>query len=423
MQLKYGLNTIEFSPPSDLDWRILQKNEKETAEDKDVLIPAVSSLCDQLQDTITATSRLLIVIPDHTRRCRLDVILPLLTEKLESLGAEMEFLVANGSHIIQPDYVVDSTVGPLISGRYKISQHDCKDDGSLTHFGETSRGTPVWLNRKVKEADYILTVGGVLYHYFAGFGGGPKMIVPGVAGHETIRLNHRRTIDESTGQFHRFSREGEIDSNPVYQDLAEAAGMVPGILSLQVVLDSQNRFVHAFAGPVATTHRSICEKVKSIYGFPVAEKADVVIASAGGYPTDANLIQSHKAIHHAFQAVTEGGTVIVLAQCGEGVGSSTFLPYFDSGSATSIGTSLLQSYRINGHTALALKSKTEQTNIYLVSDLSPDIVSKTGMIPADSLEQALGKAGGHLETGALGYVLPEGHVTVPEFEPEGVSGP
>ena len=416
MQLNYGLKTVDFSPPENLAWHILHKTSvKSTEEEKDILSGAIDSLFDQLKDRIAGHSKLLVIVPDHTRRCGLEKILPLMADRFESTGGDVEFLVANGSHVIQPDGIIEDMVGPLINRRFKISQHDCRDEHSLLYCGTTSRGTPVWLNRKVKEADYIITIGGVLYHYFAGFGGGPKMIVPGIAGYETIRVNHRRTIDESTGKFHRFSREGDIHSNPVYLDLAEAVGLLPNTLSFQVVLDTGNRFAHAVAGPVLETHRQICARVKDIYGIPVAEKADFVVASAGGYPTDANLIQSHKAIHHAFQAVKKDGVLFVLAECREGIGSRTFLPYFDHGSSSSIGSSLLDDYQINGHTALALKSKTEQAKIIFLSDLAPDIVAKTGMIPATSMEQAMNIANFPLKTEATGYILPDAHVTVPEF--------
>ena len=140
---------------------------------------------------------------------------------------------------------------------------------------------------------------------------------------------------------------------------------------------------------------------------------DVVVASAGGFPADVNLIQSHKSIHHAYQAVKENGWLIVMAECAEGIGSKTFLPYFDYGSSRNIGQRLLEDYQINGHTALALKTKVEQANIVFVSNLDPQMVEKIGMIPAKNLTEAWEIAKKHLNAEALGYILPTASAHVP----------
>ena len=416
MQLKYGKTTIAFSPPVDVCWQILQKDLKHTPlTGSDIIETAVSDLSNQLEEIgISKESDILIIIPDHTRRCRLELILPTLTTALKNrFSARVQMLVANGSHVLQPNEVIHEIVGSEIYDKYPIAQHDCQDADTLAYFGDSSMGTEIWLNRKVKEADFIITVGGVLYHYFAGFGGGPKMLLPGVAGYETIRANHRRTIDEKTGHFHPDCYEGYIETNPVFLDLKEVMKFVSNTISLQVVQSVEKKIVHAAAGPILPTHRRICEKVRNIYSIPLTEKADVVVASAGGFPSDVNLIQSHKSIHHAFQAVKENGWVILLAECAEGIGSQTFLPYFDAGSSGEIAQKLLQDYQINGHTALSLKLKTERANIVLVSKLETDTIKKTGMIPVSDLTQAWAFVAPNLKVDTKGYIIPSASVHVP----------
>ncbi|NIA30124.1 MAG: nickel-dependent lactate racemase [Actinobacteria bacterium] len=415
MQLKYGKGKVEFDLPQNIQWQVLHKNlpflygsEDQTIDD------GIYSLVKQLSSRVAPKAKLLFIVPDHTRRCRLEIILPKLTQELEQkFNAQIEILIANGSHVLQPEHVIRDLVGEAIYKKYPVQQHDCHDEKTLHDFGKTTAGTPVRLNSKVKEADFIITIGGVLYHYFAGFGGGPKMLLPGVAAYETIRMNHRRTIDPQTGRFHSHCHEGNITTNPVYLDLAQVIDFVPNCLSLQVALDFSGHVIHAAAGPILETQKEICSHVADVYSLPLEKPADIVVASAGGFPSDVNLIQAHKSIHHAFQAVKKGGHIIVLAECSEGIGSKSFLPYFEFGAAENIGRQLLRDYQINGHTALALKSKAEQVKVILVSSLEKEIVKKTGMIPVESFAVAWKIAEKELDAGSAGYIIPKASVTVP----------
>jgi len=418
MKLRYGDGSLTFTPAEQLQWQILDKEFSDASEDQQEIIRrAVISLADALESRIGLSAKLLLIVPDHTRKCQIHLILPLLINVLEErFRAQIQILIANGSHILQPDDVIRDLIGPEIFRQYPVAQHDCHDSDSLVYFGDTSYGTPVFLNEKVKQADFVLTIGGVLYHYFAGFGGGAKMLLPGVAGYETIRINHRRTIDERTGQFHPNCYEGNIETNPVFVDLAEVVNFVPNALSLQVALNPLGQIVKAEAGPILPTHKNICAIVKDMYSLPIGQKADVVVASAGGFPSDVNLIQAHKSIHHAFQAVNRNGYVIVLAECREGIGSKTFMPYFDAGTSEEIGKQLLADYKINGHTALALKRKTEEAKIILVSALDRELVRKTGMIPVKSVDEAWSLVAPNVKQGSIGYILPNAQLFVPMME-------
>jgi len=391
MRLKYGKTTVDFEPPAYIDWHILQKDLPfSPPPETQIIEQAVLDLTQQFEAAgVRRNAKLLLVVPDHTRRCRLELILPLLTKSLkERFAASLQILIANGSHVLQPEETIRNLVGDAIFKKYSVAQHDALDRDSLIHLGDSSNGTPFRLNRKIKEVDFVITIGGILYHYFAGFGGGAKMLFPGIAGYESIRANHRRTIDATSGQFHPFCYEGNITTNPVYLDLLEVMPFVSNVLSLQLALSPQGKIVFAAVGEVLPTHKLVCKKVEEIYSIPLAEKVDVVVASAGGFPADVNLIQSHKSIHHAYQAVKENGWLIVMAECAEGIGSKTFLPYFDYGSSQNIGQRLLEEYQINGHTALALKTKVEKANIVFVSNLDPQMVEKIGMIPAKNLAEA-----------------------------------
>lgn len=414
--LKYGDGRVTFKPPRHIEWQVLHKDMPFSFEpEHKVLNDAFVVLLGQLQEMITPGQRILVIVPDHTRRCRLEIFLfRLLALIEEKFSAHIEILIANGSHALQPKATIQSLLGHEILERYPVTQHDSLDETALAYVGETGFGTPIWLNRKVIEADLVLTVGGILYHYFAGFGGGPKMLLPGVAGYETIRINHRRTIDPETGCFHKACYEGNIDTNPIFLDLKQVLDFVPNIISLQFALGTDDTIVRALAGPVLDVQRDLVNTIEDIYTLSLSEPGDIVLASAGGFPSDVNLIQAHKSIHHAFQAIRPGGAVIILAECREGIGSNTFMPYFEHPTAAQIGRALIRDYQINGHTALTLKEKTESARLFLVSMLDDHWVAKTGMIPAKSLDEAWRLASKELPNNARGYIMPAAHLHVPK---------
>ncbi len=417
MQLRYGKGCFDFIAEPTTQWTILAGKTAVGSESNDhtLLKKGIEDLLGEIKERhFPKSGRLLVIIPDHTRRCRIDEILGRLLQEVTHIWqARCEILIANGSHSPSPDAEIQRLVGEAVFEAYPVFQHVAEDNDSLYYVGDTTYGTPIWLNKKVKEADLVVTIGGILFHYFAGFGGGPKMLLPGVAGIETIRYNHRRTIDPKTGFFHPQCQEGNIETNPVFLDLAQVVKNVPNSLSLQVVLSSENHFIQMEAGDILKVHRRLCNTVRDVYGLPIKQKVDIVIASAGGYPADVNLIQAHKSIHHAFQAVRPGGVLIMLAQCSEGVGSKYFMPYFDLGSSHEIAARLLEDYQINGHTALALKNKAEQVTIIFVSELAEEIVRKTGMIPSQSLQQAWELAQSMLPRPYRGYIFPNASKYVP----------
>ncbi len=414
--LPFGSGNLACSLPEWVDWSLLYKDDGLSPRGSFHLNSSLSKLLTYLPKDLPRNPRILLVVPDHTRRCRLEILLPPLLDTLErEIRASVQILIANGSHAVQPESTLKDLVGETILSRVPVSQHDSRNSEQLISLGQTSYGTPITINRKIEEADIVLTVGGILFHYFAGFGGGPKMLLPGIAGYETIRANHRRTLDPETGLFHPECCEGNIDTNPVYQDLVQIVDRVP-CLSFQVVLSPGGDIVCSEAGPVLRVQRHLIPRVKELYTLTISQKAPIVLASGGGHPTDSNLIQSHKAIHHAFQAVKPGGFLVIASECGQGIGSSTFLPYAHAGSAKNIGQLLLVDYQINGHTALSLRQKIETVRIYLLSALDPDVVEKMGLIPIRNLQEAWIDIGKQIRGLREGYVLPQANLFLPVLD-------
>jgi nickel-dependent lactate racemase len=359
-----------------------------------------------------------IVVPDKTRNCGASLFLPILLQRLSNLGVSdngIKIILATGTHVGHTAEQRVKIVGADLAHRVTIVDHNCHDDAALVYLDETKYGTPVAINRLVVDADRVLVVGTAAHHYFAGFGGGPKMINPGCAGYETISKNHARTIDERTGRLHSGCRAGEMETNPVQMDIADSLRFIRADFLFETVLSDSGNIVAAFAGDLIAAHRHACQLIDKHFKVPISEKADLVVVSCGGYPKDINFIQAHKSLHNAFYAVKDGGVILALAECREGIGSQTFLEWFEYESDNEFRDNLRRKYKVNGTTALALKMKTRSTYIIFVSSLPPDLVRKLGMIPMATASEGWEMAQSRLPSGFKTYVIPNGSLTLPEM--------
>ncbi|MBD3383310.1 nickel-dependent lactate racemase [candidate division KSB1 bacterium] len=413
MLLSYGREKREVDLPININWQRLTFQEPSQRADEKVIIQNAIQMAKASIDNLKTTpANVLFIVPDHTRRCKIESILPFVLTLFPSAETKVTILIANGTHELQSARAIKALLGENIVEKYNVIQHDCHDDGILRYVGETRAGTPIWLNRLLLEADFIMTINGILFHYFAGFGGGAKMLLPGAAGYETIRINHSYTIDRTTGQFHNGCHDGNLDTNPVQQDLRQVLDFLPPVLSFQVVLDSSGMIRYADSGPVLQVQKKLCSRVKELYSIPIRERADIVVASAGGYPMDVNFVQSHKSLHHACKAVRKNGHVVLYASCDEGIGSGTILPYLQYSTSREVAEALLKSYKVNAHTALAIKTKAENVNIYLISDLPDNFVHKMGITPVKNFTQAMKKIKARTPL-STGYIMEQANLQVP----------
>ncbi len=280
----------------------------------------------RLSQLVRPGHQVAVVVSDVTRPCPTSRLLPALLSELCAGGVEQENIriaFGLGSHRrLTPEEQARSV------GEDVFAQIRCGDIGTgpFVELGHTSRGTPVQVFRPVVEADLRVLLGNIEYHYFAGYTGGAKAVLPGVCSVETIRANHSWMVEDS-------AVAGRIEGNPVREDLEEAAGFAEPSFLLNVVLDAQKNIVHAVAGDVTLAHREGCRKVDELYRLPIDKLADIVLASAGGWPKDINLYQAHKALDNAARAVRDGGVIILLAECGEGIGSARFAEWLTCGDA------------------------------------------------------------------------------------------
>lgn len=361
--------------------------------------------------------KVVIVVSDSTRITRSETFLPLIVDELNASGipdVDITILISTGMHKEMSRGEKVKVLGEEILNRIKTLCHDAGREEDMVSLGVTSRGTPVKFNRHYLEADLKIITGAVVHHYFAGYGGGRKSLLPGISSRETILANHRLVFDpdRETGVHPRVA-PGLLEGNPIHLDMIEAAAFNPPHFMLNVILDMKGNILEAVGGDYLKAHSLGCQKADEVFSVLLEEKADIVIVSCGGYPKDINMIQIQKTLFNASLAVKEGGNIILLAECAGGMGSEHFLNWFSYPSPEAAEKLLRQNFELNGFTALSVMRIARRSTVIMVSELPGDLVEKMGFTSADSLERAMEMAEpAHKQV----YILPFGSVTVPRVE-------
>jgi nickel-dependent lactate racemase len=415
VNLGYGARQIpfRFDPQQ---FRVLARHDTKSAPLTDADLHAALDApinSARLEQVIKPHERVVIVVPDATRAARVDRIAPLLVERLNRHGLsdpQISFLIGGGIHRAPTTEEIYSILGPSLPGRIEVHPHDANDATSHASLGTTARGTPVVLNRRLIEADRVIVIGAISLHYIAGFSGGRKAILPGCAAERSIQANHLLSFNLETLEKRAGIESGCLDGNPVHEDMLEAVEMLNPSFLINTVLDARNEIVAVYAGHWRDAHRRGCDEYLASHTVMVDERRPLVIVSAGGAPRDINLIQSHKAMEHASQVLAEGGTMIALAECAQGLGRDDFLRWFAPGGARATALMLADDYKINGQTAWSLRRKTERFRMLLVSALDADVVRTMGLEPHPTLESALS-----VVQSQPGYIIPGGLTTLPSL--------
>jgi nickel-dependent lactate racemase len=275
----------------------------------------------------------------------------------------------------------------------------------------TARGVTVELNSALREFSRVILTGGITFHYFAGFTGGRKSICPGLASAKTIEATHMLALDFDTGGRRAGVQTGRLDGNAVHEECERVASLVPPAFSVNTIVDETKRALKVFCGDWRLAHRAACDYYLEQYSVGVPDKRDIVIVSCGGFPHDINLIQAHKALDMAALACKDGGTIILLAECSDGLGRPDFLKWFDANDSRALAARLVNGYEVNGQTAWALLTKAERHRIFLVSELPPEDVLRMRMIPVRTISEALEQAGS-----GDGFIMPRGAAVLPRIE-------
>lgn len=369
-------------------------------------------------EIFSSGEQVVIVTSDITRYTGSEIYLPILVELLNTAGVadkDISIVIALGIHRPQTAAEHEKILGPLYQ-RIAVYDHDADDPAQLVELGTTAGGIPVIVNRRVAEAQRVIVTGTVGFHYFAGFGGGRKGLVPGVASRATCMASHFSLFNPSPlrGK-HPRATAGVLAGNPVHENLLEAARMLRCDLLFNTVLSPEKEIIGAYAGELEEAHLAACSQVEQLYAVDT-ERADLAIISAGGEPKDINLIQAQKALDYGSRAVREGGTIILLAACRDGFGHPQFFPWFDYPDLDHFENALRANYQINGQTAHALLTKARRFRVILVSELDAQSCHKMGMEKAENLQQALDLALKDLPAKTKMLVIPDGGLVLPRID-------
>ncbi|HEY7786383.1 MAG TPA: nickel-dependent lactate racemase [Pyrinomonadaceae bacterium] len=365
-----------------------------------------------LEEMLNAGDSILLVVSDATRATGSAQIVNLLVRRIIQHGIsppDIAIIFATGIHRRVTAAEKEELLTPFIAQRIRTIDHDPENEERLVLFDDTSRGTPVRVNRALTEFTHVILVGGIAFHYFAGFTGGRKSICPGLAAAETIRATHMLALDFKTGGRRAGVGTALLDGNPIHLECDLIAEKIGPSFCVNSIVDERGRVVSVLAGHWRESHRKACERYLTGHSIAIPEKRKVVIASCGGRPYDINFIQAHKTLDMASYACEEGGTIILLAECSEGLGRSDFLKWFESGDSSALEQLLHETYEVNGQTAWALLTKAEAFKVVVVSQLPPEQVRKMRMVPAESLDEALSEFG----PDASGYIMPRGAAFLP----------
>lgn len=350
-----------------------------------------------LRELAKGKKKIVLLASDHTRPVPSKIIVPPMLEELRAGNpdGEITILIATGCHRGTTQKELAQKFGPDILAHEHIVVHDCDDADMLVHLGTLPSGGELVINRIAAEADLLVAEGFVEPHFFAGFSGGRKSVLPGIAARHTVLYNHNSSFIANPN-----ARTGILEHNPIHEDMVYAAHAAGLAFICNVVLDGDKKVVRAWAGDVEAAHLKACEFLREqcqVDGIP----ADIVITSNGGWPLDQNIYQAVKGMTAAEATVRENGVIIMLAECGCGHGGDSFYQTFrqerdldhmmDTFLATPAEQTIADQWQSQILARVLLRAR-----VILISDVPDDIVRDMHMTPAHSLSEALKLADAHL---------------------------
>jgi len=353
-----------------------------------------------------------LVVPDATRRACLPEVLPVILNRLVAAGLDprsISILVACGTHPAASEAEIAELTGELPGG-VSIRQHSAREGEKLIGVGNLRPTLDLRIDEEAAKADLLITVGAVRHHYFAGFGGGPKMIFPGIAGYEEIQANHALVLHREAGVLERHPgcEPGILHGNPVAEEIALAADLRPPDLALCLVPGRDGGVAWAGAGPWRIAFDAAVARVRGWFEIS-PERFDNVVACGGGRPGDSTLIQAHKGLDAACRFAHPGAEVLFAAEAIDGAGSAAMEPFLADPRPEAILERLEREYVQYGHTTLRILEKTARFKIHLKSSLDPEMARRLGFIPVDDFDDIAARWRDEGVEGRVA-VMTEGHV-------------
>lgn len=405
IDLKYGRDVIPFEFNATRFEVLGQTTDRlplSDAEIGDKLDQPIDSA--SIEEIVSPGESVLVVVPDATRQTACGQVVNLVIRRLIANGTaahDIRIMFATGIHRKVTEEEKAAILTPFIAQRIKTLDHDPRDLMQLIRLGETSGGIPIELNRALAEHNHVIIIGGVTFHYFAGFTGGRKLICPGLASARTISETHKLAFDCTTRSRRNGVDTGLLDRNAVNEAFMEIVAKVEPAFAITTIVNDAGGAVDIFCGNWKTSHRAACDAYAAEHTVHITEKRDLVIVSSGGYPHDINMIQAHKALEAASYACNDGGTIIFLAECSDGLGRDDFLKWFDASNSEALAEMLCEKYQVNGQTAWSLLKKAERFDIRIMTDLDETTARKMRLKKMDIATLAAAP-------GSNGYIFPSG---------------
>jgi len=362
-----------------------------------------------LEAFLEGAERLLVIVNDATRPTPTAAVLDALGDQLEA--GKARFIVATGAHRAPTEAEYRQILGVHYKRfRDRIGAHDSRDRTNLLDLGRTRNGTPILLNRAVLEADRVVVTGSVEPHYFAGYTGGRKAFLPGVAGFDTVEANHKLALDPR-------ARALALQDNPVSQDMDDALRLLRfRVFSIMTVLDKHQALAACYAGDIRSSFSAAVKKANEIFSVKLPAKADIVISLAR-HPMDIDLYQSQKAIDNAALALADGGILILVASCRDGVGDRAYIELLGSSSGPADALNRIkEGYRLGYHKAAKIAEVASRASMRAISELDETTLKKAFIAKRTSLQEAFAEALAEKGGQARVTVLLDGTVTVPLIE-------
>nr|WP_321497387.1 nickel-dependent lactate racemase [uncultured Methanolobus sp.] len=395
---------------------VVSPNFVEVGAESDVIDEALNNPVgmESLEEFMKNSERILILVNDATRPTPTAKILLKMREMLREHG-DVRFMVATGAHRGPTEDEFRYIFGEMYDEfKESIFVHDARKDEDMEYLGVSSNGTEMYLNKMVNESKNIIVIGSVEPHYFAGYTGGRKAFLPGVASYKTIEMNHKHALSEAAQPL-------AIKGNPVAEDMEDAMKVLKdlNVFSIQTVLTADHGLYATVAGDLFKSFDIAVERAKEVFCSNCSRKGNIVLTAAP-YPMDIDLYQSQKALENGKLALEDGGVIILVSKCRDGVGDDTFLNLLCSANTCDeVMCKIDEGYKLGYHKAAKMAQIGVYAEMWAISDLHHDTIKMAKLQPCMDIQETFNRAVEKVkEQGKEPYavILPQGSLTVPLLE-------
>ncbi len=412
IKIPYGKKKLEVDVDDAIVAGIIEPNTVAAGDEAAIIRKGIEHPINSksFDDFVADARDLLFIVNDHTRPTPTARILDIIYPKIENKN--IKFIVATGIHRAPTEEEFKFILGKyyqLLKDRIYV--HDARKTEDMAYLGTSSTGTEMYVNKLGVEAHKLVTIGSVEPHYFAGYTGGRKSFLPGIASYKTIEQNHKHALNPRAQTL-------VLEGNPVHEDMMDALKTIKGkeIFSIQTVLDGRKRVYHCTSGHIHDSFSMAIEKAHEVYCVNIKQKADIVVAVAG-YPSDVDLYQSQKALDNGKLALKEGGIIILVSECRSGIGEESYFNLLASSQTPHEALKRIdQGYKLGYHKAAKMAEIATWAEIWGITGLADDVMQRAFIRPVHDLQAALDEAIRKKGHGAKVLFLMDASLTVPKLK-------